>query len=252
MNMTHVKILALVTMMGAVSACGQMKLPDDPDSETQASLSDSTEEENEGANSGGESPIEDLPAPDVAESVKDQTLKKYAHLDPKRLVDDGLLEKAVLYFDANLTKTKNQNYLSVIDFSKKSTKSRFFIINMKTGEVLAIHTSHGKGSDANHDGYAESFSNASGSNQSSLGFYRTAETYSGKHGLSLRLDGLSSTNSRARSRAIVLHGAGYVKESSVIQGRSWGCPAVAMDLRDSVIAKIKGGSLIYAGLSGVK
>ena len=177
-------------------------------------------------------------------------LAKYAHLDPLRLVPTDLLSKAVLYFDANPSLFTNKKYISVIDFSKSSRLKRFFIIDMKSGSVWAIHTAHGKGSDANHDGLAEKFSNMSGSNASSLGFYKAAETYSGKYGKSLRLDGLSSTNSNARARAVVVHGANYVSETNVIQGRSWGCPAVAMGHKDKVIDMIKGGSLIYAGLAG--
>jgi hypothetical protein len=164
-------------------------------------------------------------------------------------VPTDLLKKAVLYFDANQSKFPNKNYISVIDFKKSSKLKRFFIIDLKTGKVLAVHTAHGKGSDANHDGLAEKFSNVSGSNASSLGVYKTAETYNGSHGRSLRLDGLSSTNSNARARAIVIHGASYVSESNVIQGRSWGCPALAESLKDKVIDMVKGGSMIYAGLS---
>ena len=117
---------------------------------------------------------------------------------------------------------------------------------METGSVWNIHVSHGKGSDSNHDGLAEKFSNVSGSNASSLGFYKTAETYQGKHGYSLRLDGLSETNSKARPRAIVVHGADYVKDKEVIQGRSWGCPAVSRMHSKKVIDLIKNGSLILA------
>lgn len=249
--MKSFKVLAVVMMMGAVSACAPMRMPDEQGSESLSSVID--ESGNEGASSGDDGVVEDIPSPaPVSESAKSQILKKYEHLDPKHLVPDNLLEKAVLYFDENISKQKNQKYIGVIDFSKKSTKPRFFIVDMKTGEVMAVTTAHGKGSDKEHDGYAESFSNVSGSNQSSLGFYRTAETYSGKHGLSLRLDGLSSTNSKARSRAIVIHGADYVRDSAVIQGRSFGCPAVSMKNRDEVINRLKGGSLIYAGLSGQK
>jgi hypothetical protein len=81
---------------------------------------------------------------------------------------------------------------------------------------------------------------------SSLGYYITGSTYVGSHGTSLKLDGMSSTNSNARGRAIVVHGASYVSESSVIQGRSWGCPAVANSLKTKVINMLKNGSLIYA------
>ncbi|HWU45027.1 MAG TPA: murein L,D-transpeptidase catalytic domain family protein, partial [Bdellovibrio sp.] len=70
--------------------------------------------------------------------------------------------------------------------------------------------------------------------------------YDGSHGYSLSLDGLSSTNSNVRSRAIVVHGADYVSEADVIQGRSWGCPAVAMENRTKLIDMIKNGSIIYA------
>lgn len=189
------------------------------------------------------------PAPAPVEISDSSALANYEHLDPKKLVPSNLLKKAVLYFDANKSKITNQTYLSVIDFSKKSTLTRFFIINMKSGEVWALRVSHGKGSDPGHDGYAEKFSNVSGSNQSSLGFYKAAETYTGKHGYSLRLDGLSTTNSKARARAIVIHGADYVQEKAVIQGRSLGCPAVSMGVRTEVINRLKGGSIIYAGLS---
>lgn len=177
---------------------------------------------------------------------------KYAYVDPNKVIPTNLKTAALNYFDANQSRIRNKKYLSIIDFSMSSTRSRFYIINMTTGSVWRIHVAHGKGSDSNHDGYAESFSNSSGSNASSLGYYMTAETYSGSHGYSLRLDGLSSTNSNARSRAVVVHGASYVQEAEVIQGRSWGCPAVSMANRTKVIDMIKGGSIIYAGRSAVR
>lgn len=183
-------------------------------------------------------------------SERTQILAKYSHLDPNHEVPSQLLEDAVVYFEANQSKFANQKYISIIDFSKKSSKSRFFVVDLNTGSVWPIRTAHGKGSDSNADGFAESFGNQSGSGKSSLGFYRTAETYQGGNGYSLRLDGLSSTNSNARSRAIVVHGASYVNEKPVIQGRSLGCPAVTRDFRDKLINQIKNGSLIYAGLSG--
>lgn len=186
---------------------------------------------------------------ELPKSQEEVLLSKYDHLDPGHEVPTDLLKKAVLYFDANQAKFPNKNYLSVIDFAKNSKQKRFFIIDLKTGKVWAIHTAHGKGSDPDHNGLADSFSNVSGSNKSSLGVYKTAETYTGSHGRSLRLDGLSSTNSNVRARAIVIHGASYVTEASVIQGRSFGCPAVSMDLKDKVIDQLKSGSMIYAGLS---
>lgn len=210
------------------------RLPDDPTSEP-APIAEYLNQEPEESE-----PVEE------SQAVQDDILKLYDHLDPKNMVRDQPLREAVLYFHANKTKFANKNYISVIDFRLSSTKPRFFIINMKTGGVWALHTSHGKGSDANHDGYAERFSNVSGSHASSLGFYKTSETYYGSNGYSLRLNGLSSTNSNARARAIVVHGASYVQDRTVIQGRSWGCPAISMTNRTKVINTIKGGSLIYA------
>ncbi len=220
----------------AITACGNQmaQLPDDPTEEVE-----STESMKQGPAI--------TPAPQVSVMEEAQILARYSHLDPQRLIQDKHLKAALVYFDKNQSLIKNKNFLSVIDFSKTSKQARFYIIDMKTGSVWAIHTSHGKGSDSNHDGMAEKFSNSSGSNASSLGFYLAAETYSGKYGLSLRLDGLSSTNSNARRRAVVIHGANYVQESTVVQGRSWGCPAVTMNYRDRVVKSLKGGSLIYAG-----
>lgn len=107
----------------------------------------------------------------------------------------------------------------VVDFRRPSTQDRFFVVE---GErVTAYFTAHGSGSDPGNTGRATRFSNVSRSHQSSVGVYRTAETYSGRHGYSLCLDGLSRTNSKARARAIVVHGASYVVEGSRA-GRSWG------------------------------
>jgi hypothetical protein len=187
-------------------------------------------------------------------SAKDRAaiFNKYSFLDPHREVPQNLLEAAVEYYDTNFANIPNKNFLSVIDFSKNSAKVRFFVINMSTGAVWSMHVAHGKGSDANHDGLAEKFSNVEGSNMSSLGIYLTAETYIGRNGYSLRMDGLSRTNSNARDRAIVVHGANYVSEDNEIQGRSAGCPAVTHANRDKLINQIKEGSIIYAGLSGEK
>jgi hypothetical protein len=171
------------------------------------------------------------------------------HLDPKGLVPRALLNKAVSYYQTNLSLLGNRSYLAVIDYSARSTQKRLYIVNMATGAVQAFHVAHGAGSDRNSDGYADQFSNTNDSNMTSLGFFRTGETYNGAHGRSLRLDGLSGTNSNARERAIVIHGAGYVKDSNVVQGRSWGCPAVSMRSRDKVVGLLKGGAIVFAGLS---
>ena len=142
----------------------------------------------------------------------------------------------------------NEDIVTIIDFSKPSTEKRLFILDLKKQEVL-YHTfvAHGKNTGLN---MATKFSNNRGSNQSSLGLFRTGESYQGKHGYSLRLDGLEKGfNDNARSRTIVIHSASYVSEGFIKKhgrlGRSWGCPAVPVEISKEIINLIKGGSCLY-------
>lgn len=141
-----------------------------------------------------------------------------------------------------------EDMLTIIDYTRPSSEKRLFVIDMVNRKLL-YHSlvSHGKNS-----GELECtrFSNRPGSLQSSPGFYLTAETYSGRHGYSLRLDGLEAgINDQARSRAIVIHGADYVCQRYVDDygyiGRSWGCPALPLDLKRKIIDLIKEGSCLY-------
>ena len=174
-----------------------------------------------------------------------------SNFDPLGLIPADLKAAAAEYYLANADKIGNLRYAAVIDFSKHSSKARLYLADLKDGSVKVLHVAHGSGSDANNDGYAEKFSNKVNSNSSSLGFYLTGDIYMGKHGRSMRLHGLSATNSNAFERAVVIHAADYVQDKEVQQGRSWGCPAVSNANRDVVIDALKGGALIYAGLSGV-
>lgn len=233
--------LMLLTASVALAACAPM-----------AAVTDDAGTEAQYADEAVPAPADALPLPTTPSTTKleaEAVLKGYQHLDPSHVVPTTLLEKAVVYFDANKSRFSNQNYIAICDFKKSSATKRFFIINMKTGAVKTYYVAHGSGSDTNHDGFAEKFSNVSGSNMSSLGFYRTAETYSGKHGYSLRLDGLSTTNSKVRSRAIVIHGADYVSNAARIQGRTNGCFGFAMSQRTEIIDMIKTGALLYAAQS---
>lgn len=189
--------------------------------------------------------------PTFSDLEKQQILDLYKQFDPQKVIPKNLLENAILYYHWNLTKIDNKNYLGVIDFSKRSSSKRWFTIDTKTGVVHTMHMAHGSGSE-NGNGYSTFFSNKEGTHASSLGYYLTAETYYGSHELSLKLDGLSDTNSNVRSRSIVIHGADYVDEEERIQGNSWGCLAISYSERNWAIPKIKGGSIIYADLSAKK
>jgi hypothetical protein len=156
------------------------------------------------------------------------------------------LPRALAYYKHNSSEFTNHTYMAVIDYTKPSSKPRLYIVNLKTGEVESHIAAHGKGSDPENSGWAKHFSNALGSDASSVGFFRTAEVYHGKHGNSLRLDGLSSTNSNARSRMVVIHAAKYVSEKQQHAGRSWGCPALDPKTHPQVMAKLKSGALVYA------
>lgn len=142
----------------------------------------------------------------------------------------------------------NDSILTIIDFSSPSTEHRFFVLDLKNCKVIKNSlVAHGMNSGVN---VAESFSNNRHSNKSSLGLFLTAETYEGKHGYSLRLDGMNEgINDNARKRAIVIHGADYVSESFIEKngriGRSFGCPALSLDEVTEIIDLIKNGSCLF-------
>jgi len=143
---------------------------------------------------------------------------------------------------------EKKEIITIIDYTKPSTEERLFIINLEKKELLfKTLVAHGKNTGLN---LAVNFSNTGSSLKSSPGFYITAETYHGKHGYSLRLDGLEKgINDNARTRAIVMHGANYVSKDFIKAhmrlGRSWGCPAVPVELSKEIIDLIKGGSCLY-------
>lgn len=141
-----------------------------------------------------------------------------------------------------------KDFLTLIDFSLSSNVKRFWVIDMKNNTIL-FHSLVAHGRNTGNE-FAQHFSNKSESHQSSLGFYTTAETYSGKHGYSLRLDGLEQgINSNARDRAIVIHGADYVSENFIQQhgrlGRSFGCPSLPNDISKKIIETIKDKSCLF-------
>jgi hypothetical protein len=139
--------------------------------------------------------------------------------------------------------------LAVIDYSQPSTARRLWIFDLQRKRLLlSDYVAHGRRSGEN---FAQSFSNREGSFQSSLGLFRTAESYRGKHGYSLRMDGLEpGLNDQARERAIVIHGASYVDprlaRSQGRIGRSLGCPAVRPQVARMVVDKLKGGQFLFA------
>ncbi len=171
---------------------------------------------------------------------------------PLNLLKTALAGYEILVKDKSISRP---DVITIIDFSLQSDEERLWVLDLKQGKVL-FHclVSHGRNSG---ELKAKNFSNTPGSYESSPGFYATGETYIGKHGLSLTLDGLESgINDKARARAIVIHGADYVSDEFIKNngrlGRSLGCPAVPVELSEHIIKAIKGGSclFIYAPQSG--
>ena len=137
-----------------------------------------------------------------------------------------------------------QDRLMVIDYSKPSSEPRFWVFDLDFKRLLFEEpVAHGKNSGGDR---SIRFSNEPGSLMSSLGVFLTADTYIGKHGLSLRLVGMEKgINDRSLERAIVIHGANYVHRSGRI-GQSWGCPAVRPEISGALIESVRGGALLFS------
>ena len=156
----------------------------------------------------------------------------YAYRGQQKLARKGVLD--------------NTDILTVCDFTRPSNSKRMYIIDVRNFKLLVnTYVAHGKNSGKK---YAQRFSNRPESLQSSLGFYVTKTTYSGKHGLSLRLSGLEKGfNDKAERRAVVVHGAPYIGDDfgTAFMGRSFGCPAVPKEIASKVINIIKNGSCLF-------
>lgn len=159
---------------------------------------------------------------------------KYALIGYMRLRNDGML--------------KNDEILTIIDYTKPSRFKRFYCIDLVNLKIL-FHTyvSHGKNTGGDK---AIKFSNTPESLQSSMGLYVTGETYSGSKGFSLRLDGVEKgINDNMRARAVVMHSAPYVSQKFIEKygrlGRSYGCPVVPVALHKEIITTIKNKSAVF-------
>lgn len=183
--------------------------------------------------------------PNLTPAERQVILARYAAVQHDG-VRQVLYENAILYYDTNLERIPNKRWLTILDFAAHSKNRRFYVLDMEGGPMKSYPVAHGAKSDPNDDGLATAFSNVNGSNMSSVGYYLTAETYIGGNGRSLRLDGLSTTNSNARERLIVVHGADYVADGRPKQGMSLGCPALAHPIAQGVIDLLQEGSLLYA------
>ncbi|AWI80518.1 hypothetical protein CEW87_14785 [Parazoarcus communis] len=150
---------------------------------------------------------------------------------------------------ATASGVESSSRLAVIDYSLSANVPRMWVFDLDKRQVLHEElVAHGRNSG---DELATSFSNRVGSNQSSIGLFRTGETYDGRNGYSLRMQGLEpGVNDNAYERAIVIHGASYVDPNFIAEngrlGRSQGCPAVADGVARRVIDHLKEGQFVFS------
>ena len=144
--------------------------------------------------------------------------------------------------------------VGVADFARPSSLPRFHFANLENGTLRSFYVAHGRGSDPEHSGFLQSFSNLNGSEATSRGAYLTAEWYNGKYGTSIRLLGLDGDNSAALDRAIVMHPAAYCTAAHITQygklGRSEGCFAMSPDQFNEALWHLSGGRLLFADRIG--
>lgn len=163
-----------------------------------------------------------------------QEVLEYAVKGYEKLVEKGEIVK--------------EGIISICDFSQSSRKKRLYIIDIINQKLLVnTFVAHGKNSGLE---YAKSFSNKPESHKSSLGFYVTANSYFGSHGLAMKIKGMENgINDKAWDRAIVVHGSDYVNaqfaRNNGYMGRSFGCPAISYKDTEKVINTIKNGTCLF-------
>lgn len=166
-------------------------------------------------------------------------------------LDFQVFKKAVIgyyNFKKAALVSSSKSVITIVDFNQPSTAKRLWIVDLAANKLLYnTLVAHGQGSG---DNFARNFSNEENSHQSSLGYYITSDIYFGKHGLSLKLNGMDEGfNTKANARSVVVHGAAYVSQEFINQhgrlGRSHGCPALPVSMTREIIENIKGKTCLY-------
>lgn len=167
-----------------------------------------------------------------------------------RIANSDLLGRAKAALDRHKALIPLRDRVAIADFSVPSSGLRFHIVDLISGQVNSYLVAHGRGSDPEHSGWLQHFSNEPNSLATSDGAYLTGQIYEGMHGQSMRLLGLDPANSNAEPRAIVVHGADYVSEDHIAKwgktGRSEGCFAVARHMIPQVLGMLGPNRMLFA------
>ncbi|MBX3477216.1 MAG: murein L,D-transpeptidase catalytic domain family protein [Brevundimonas sp.] len=172
-------------------------------------------------------------------------------LDPQNRVRKDLMDRALVALDTHHRRIPLRDRMYLVDFQRFSGEERLYEVDLVTGHVAAFRTSHGRGSDPAHSGYARDFSNTPDSHMSSVGAYVTAGAGWGRQqGPNVLLDGLEYSNDRARDRAIIVHGADYADPDFLARegklGRSYGCFSTAHADLPMLRERMGEGRLLFA------
>jgi hypothetical protein len=169
-------------------------------------------------------------------------------VDP--ILDPRMVARARAAFDRHRASIQNIDVVAIADFTKASSDPRFYLLDTNNGRVTRHLVAHGRGSDPEHTGFLQRFSNLPGSEASSNGAYVTTEFYPGHYGRAMRVRGLDYSNSNAESRAIVVHSAWYAEPGVLASmgrlGRSEGCFALSHASLDEVLQRAGPGHFLYA------
>ena len=207
-------------------------------------------------NGSREIPKEDFTVVSASDSLDSNTaeivelsesLFNHLQLQEKGLSMNALQLAVKGYLELKESGMLKKPLLSIVDLSQSSREKRFYLLDIEQRKLLEnTYVAHGKNSG---EDLATDFSNEIGSEKSSLGFYVTKETYKGKHGMSLKIEGIEQGfNDNAETRSVVVHGANYVNEGRVrsnYMGRSQGCPALPTNKYKKIINEIKEGSAVF-------
>ncbi|KCZ94152.1 murein L,D-transpeptidase catalytic domain-containing protein [Hyphomonas johnsonii] len=170
-------------------------------------------------------------------------------IDPEGEIRADLLARALAAQQDHAAELRDTGRLVIVDYAQHSASERLYVVNLETGNVTAYRAAHGRGSDRDHDGYLDTFSDVSGSSASPEGAFALAEEYVGQHGRSLRLDGLDAGNRSSRARAIVIHAAAYAEPDFLARygklGRSNGCIVFSKADLKRFLADVPKGTLMF-------
>lgn len=169
---------------------------------------------------------------------------------PRLAVRAPLLERAKEALDRHAHLVAHRDRIAIADFAAPSSQGRLHLVDLEAGKVTTLLVAHGSGSDPDHTGFLQRFSNEVESNASCEGAFRVGSYYVGRHGASQRLEGLDPTNSNALERAIVIHGAWYAEPDIISThgklGRSQGCFAVGEAALDTVFTHLGQDRLLFS------